>query len=409
MARKYLSKMTRNVIDLTLFAVLSAVMVFIACYLYVSPQLPAVETLKEYKLQTPMSVFSADGQLIANYGEKRRIPISFEDIPNQLNEALIATEDKRFYSHGGVDPIGIARAVFELVSTGRIGGGGSTITMQLARNFFLTFDQTFTRKTKEIFLSWKIERSLSKQEILTLYWNKIDFSNRANGIGAAAQVYYGTTVDKLTLPQLAILAGIPKGPTTHNPLSNPEKAFNRRNHVLNRMFVENYITEDVFQEAIATPLSATYHGSRVTVSAPYVAEMVRSEMISRFGREQAYTAGYRVFTTIDSGLQEVSRKSLRKALTAYDRRHGYRGAEQSYSEIADWILASLVTDSIMVEEITDDVTAINNNVTDGDSEQVRAAQAPDTLPPIMMQLADLDLAPVDQILNDFRILGELQP
>ena len=237
-------------------------MVFIACYLYVSPQLPAVETLKEYKLQTPMSVFSADGQLIANYGEKRRIPISFEEIPAQLNEALIATEDKRFYSHGGVDPIGIARAVYELVSTGRIGGGGSTITMQLARNFFQFPPDLYTQDERN-FLIVKIERSLSKQEILTLYWNKIDFSNRANGIGAAAQVYYGTTIDNLTLPQLAILAGIPKGPSTHNPLSNPEKAFNRRNHVLKRMFIENYIDEQTYQDAIAeTPLSATYHGSQ---------------------------------------------------------------------------------------------------------------------------------------------------
>ncbi len=380
MTRKYLLTIGRNALHLTLFAIVGAFMVFLACYLYVAPQLPAVETLREYKLQTPMSVYSSDGQLIANFGEKRRIPLTFEEIPDTLNQALIATEDKRFYEHSGVDPVGLLRAVYDLVSTGQIGGGGSTITMQLARNFFLSFTQTFTRKTKEIFLSWKIERALTKQEILTLYWNKIDFSYRANGIGAAAQVYYGTTVDQLTLAQLAVLAGIPKGPTTHNPLSNPEKAFNRRNHVLRRMYLEDYIDEATYEEARNAPLTAAYYGSRVTVSAPYLAEMVRSAMIKRFGTEEAYTEGYRVFTTLDSRLQEVGRQSLRKALIEYDRRHGYRGPEQSFPEVADFAL-----------ELN---PAINDD------------QSPTSVLDMMQQR---DYSTLDDILLDLRVLGELQP
>jgi penicillin-binding protein 1A len=333
MTNNYLIKFSKYAIDLTLFTFFSVILVFLASYLYVGPQLPAVETLKDIRLQTPMSVLTEDHQLIAEFGEKRRIPVSFQEIPEKLNQALIATEDRRFYSHGGVDAFGFARSVIQLLTTGRKGGGGSTITMQLARNFFLTFDTTFIRKTKEIFLSWKIERALSKEEILTLYWNKIGFSNRAYGVGAAAQVYYGTSVDKLTLPQLAILAGIPKGPTTHNPLSNPEKAFNRRNHVLKRMQVEGYIDEQLFNESIAAPLSATYNGSRVTVRAPYLAEMVRRKMIVEFGRDKAYSQGYKVYTTLNSKLQQVSRRSLRQSLVDYDRRHGYRGVERHFDEV----------------------------------------------------------------------------
>ncbi|MFT5453487.1 MAG: penicillin-binding protein 1A, partial [Enterobacterales bacterium] len=389
MTNKYLTKFTKIVSNLSLFAFLGAFLVFIACYLYVGPQLPAVETLKDIRLQTPMSVFTADNQLLAQFGEKRRIPVSYTDIPEKLNQALIATEDKRFFSHGGVDAMGFARSVFQILSTGRKGGGGSTITMQLARNFFLTFDTTFVRKTKEIFLSWKIERALSKEEILTLYWNKIDFSNRAHGVGAAAQVYYGTTIDKLTLPQLAILAGIPKGPTTHNPLANPKKAFNRRNHVLNRMQIEGYIDELVLAESIAAPLSATYHGSRVTVRAPYLAEMVRSEMVSQFGKDKAYTSGFKVYTTLQSKLQKVSRKSLRESLVTYDRRHGFRGAERHFNAVENELL-TLEQDNINI-----------SNVEPQDGVELIKTAAKD--------FSTVDTELMDSILNDIPILGDLKP
>ncbi len=379
MKNKYLTNFAKIAIQLSLFSFLGAMMIFLAMYLYAGPQLPAVETLKDVRLETPMSVFTEDQQLFAQFGEIRRIPVSFEDIPDKLNEALIATEDRRFYEHGGVDIVGFARAVFLLLSTGRMdGGGGSTITMQLARNFFLTFDQTFTRKTKEIFLAWKIERTFTKQEILTLYWNKIDFSYRANGVGAAAHVYYGTSVDNLTLPQLAILAGIPKGPTTHNPLSNPEKAMNRRNHVLRRMNKEGYINQQLLDEATNTPLTASYHGLRVTVRAPYLAEMVRREMIQRFGKENAYTAGYKVFTTLDSELQQASRRSLRQSLVDYDRRHGFRGVERHFDE-AEQLLFTI-------------------NKIDTPEKEVQANP-----------LDSFDFQPLDLILKDIPVLGDLIP
>jgi len=379
MKHKYLTKFANIAINLSFFTFFGGVMVFLAMYLYAGPQLPAVETLKDVRLETPMSVFTEDEQLFAQFGEIRRIPVSFEDIPDKLNQALIATEDRRFYDHGGVDAVGFARAVFLLLSTGRMdGGGGSTITMQLARNFFLTFDQTFTRKTKEIFLAWKIERTFTKKEILTLYWNKIEFSYRAYGVGAAAQVYYGTTVDQLTLPQLAILAGIPKGPTTHNPLANPEKAKNRRNHVLRRMNIEGYIDQQLLEEATNSPLTASYHGSRVTVRAPYLAEMVRREMIQRFGRKNAYTDGYKVFTTIDSKLQHVSRRSLRQSLVDYDRRHGFRGVERHFDE-AEQLLLSL--------------------------NQVNPTEETDLINPV----DSFDFKPLNLILNDIPVLGDLIP
>ncbi|RLA02605.1 MAG: hypothetical protein DRQ47_06655 [Gammaproteobacteria bacterium] len=380
MTHKYLIKFLKTAGNLSFFSFFSAILVFLASYLYVGPQLPAVETLKDIRLQTPMSVFTQDQQLFAQYGEKRRIPVSYTDIPDQLNQALIATEDRRFHFHGGVDAFGMARAVVQLISTGRKGGGGSTITMQLARNFFLTFDTTFVRKTKEIFLSWKIERALTKEEILTLYWNKIDFSYRAHGVGAAAQVYYGTSVDKLTLPQLAILAGIPKGPTTHNPLANPEKALNRRNHVLRRMHTEGYIDSEVLDTALNTPLTASYHGRRVTARAPFLAEMVRREMIERFGKENAYTKGYKVFTTIDSKLQNISRQSLRTSLVDYDRRHGFRGVEQHFDEV-EQLLLPLNSAQLSQDSTTTDI------------------------PPT----TDIDFQPLDSILNDISVLGDLRP
>ncbi len=388
MKRKILTTFTTFIMNLSFFSLLGGIMVFLAMYLYAGSQLPAVETLKDVRLETPMSVYTKDQQLFTQFGEIRRIPLSFKNIPDKLNQALIATEDRRFYDHGGVDAVGFARAVFLLLSTGRMdGGGGSTITMQLARNFFLTFDQTFTRKTKEIFLSWKIERTFTKKEILTLYWNKIEFSNRAHGVGAASQVYYGTTVDKLTLPQLAILAGIPKGPTTHNPLSNPEKAFNRRNHVLKRMNIEGYINQAELEEASSSPLTASYHGPRVTVRAPYLAEMIRREMINRFGKEKAYTAGFKVFTTLDSKLQQVSRRSLRQSLVDYDRRHGFRGVERHFNEAQQLLLT--LNQIISLDENTE----INNLVVD----------------PEMSPQATFDYQPLNSILNDIPILGDLIP
>ncbi len=400
MNKKYLMKIAKTGVYLTFFTSFGAILVFLSMYLYVGPQLPEVETLKDFRLQTPMRVYTADEKLFSYFGEKKRIPVAFDQIPEQLNQALIATEDRRFYSHGGVDAIGLARAVVQLVTTGRIGGGGSTITMQLARNFFLSFDQTFTRKTKEIFLSWKIERNLTKNDILTLYWNKINFSHRAYGVGAAAQVYYGTTVDKLTLPQLAIIAGIPKGPTTHNPISNPPKAHKRRDHVLRRMLTEGYIDQQTLEVALATPLTAAIHEPQVELNAPYLAEMVRRVMVKRFGRENAYTQGFNVYTTIDSTLQKISRRSVRQSLVDYDRRHGYRGPERHFDEVEQILLsfnASSLEQAVLNQPEQDNTEALNLS----DQEQADLEEE--------QSMLALDFDALDEILNDIRVVGDLAP
>ncbi|WP_289117078.1 penicillin-binding protein 1A [uncultured Idiomarina sp.] len=294
-------------------------------YLYVKPELPSVETLRDVRWQTPMQVFTADGKLISQFGEKRRIPIKLEDVPQPLIDAFLATEDSRFYEHFGVDPIGVMRAFSVLITTGEVQQGASTITMQLARNFFLTFERALMRKIKESFIAVHIEQQLSKDEILELYLNKITFGHRAHGIGAAAQVYYGKQLHELTLAQMATLAGLPKAPSNLNPISHPQASKERRRVVLLRMLDENKITREQFNEAANAPVTARRHGAEVTVSAPYLAEMVRQEMVDRFGEEEAYTGGYNVYTTVKSDVQLAARQAVWDNLHSYDERHGYRG------------------------------------------------------------------------------------
>ncbi len=295
-----------------------------ALYIYFSAQLPNVDRLKTVRLQVPLRVFSRDGKLMAEYGEKRRIPVTLQEVPPTLIHAFLATEDSRFYSHPGVDLVGLARAAVTLALTGKKEQGGSTITMQVARNFFLTPEKTYTRKIKEILLAIKINHELSKDKILALYLNKIYLGNRAYGVAAAAQVYYGKTLKALTLPQMAMIAGLPKAPSSHNPLANPTAAMKRRNHVLYRMYTLKYIDEATYTAAINTPLTSAYHKPNIALHAPYVAELVRKTLMQRYGKE-AYTQGFDVYTTINSKLQIAAEKALQKALLAYDKRHGYRG------------------------------------------------------------------------------------
>ncbi|WP_427980806.1 penicillin-binding protein 1A [Agarivorans sp.] len=296
-----------------------------ALYFYFAPQLPDVSTLRDVQLQTPMRVFSADGELISQFGEKRRIPLEIEDIPEQMLHAFLATEDARFYSHPGIDPIGITRAALNLIITGEKSQGASTITQQVARNFFLTREKTYIRKIKEIFLAIKIEQELSKDEILALYLNKIPLGYRSFGVGAAAQVYYGKTVDQLTLAQIAVIAGLPKAPSALNPIRSPERARDRRRVVLGRMLETGYIDQAAFDEANQAPISASYHGAEITLAAPYLAEMVRQQILEQFG-EAAYTSGMDVYTTISAKRQNAATKALRDNLKSYDQRHGFRGA-----------------------------------------------------------------------------------
>ncbi|HCU90608.1 MAG TPA: peptidase [Gammaproteobacteria bacterium] len=295
----------------------------------VLPQLPSAEALREVHLQTPMRVYTADERLIAEFGEKHRRPVSIEDVPVLMKQAFLASEDDRFYSHLGVDWIAIARAVVELIRTRKKTQGGSTITMQVARNFFLTRDKTYERKIKEIFLAIKIEREMSKEEILELYLNKIFLGHRAYGIGAAAQVYYGSKLDELTLGQIAMIAGLPQGPSKTNPVTNPEAAKERRFYVLSRMLKLGYIDKQTLDAALREPVASTVHELSTEVEAPYVAEMARAYMLEKYP-DNAYTAGYRVFTTIDSTKQDAANEALRKSLIAYDRRHGYRGVDHDF-------------------------------------------------------------------------------
>ncbi|WP_416777065.1 peptidoglycan glycosyltransferase/peptidoglycan DD-transpeptidase MrcA [Xenorhabdus budapestensis] len=296
-------------------------------YKYIEPQLPDVATLKDVRLQTPMQVFSADGELIAQYGEKRRLPLTLSEIPPLMVKAFIATEDSRFYEHHGVDPIGIIRAVSVVMTSGHASQGASTITQQLARNFFLSPEKTLIRKAKEAFLAIKVEQLLTKNEILELYLNKIYLGYRAYGVGAAAHVYFGKNVNELTLGEMAMIAGLPKAPSTFNPLYSHERALNRRNVVLGRMLEEGYITQQQYYQARSEKLIARYHTPQIVFSAPYLTEMVRQEMINRYG-ENAYTDGYKVYTTITRKPQLAAVDAVRTNVIDYDVRHGYRGAQE---------------------------------------------------------------------------------
>ncbi|MFC3393961.1 peptidoglycan glycosyltransferase/peptidoglycan DD-transpeptidase MrcA [Brenneria rubrifaciens] len=293
-------------------------------YRYIEPQLPDVATLKDIRLQTPMQVYSAEGELIAQFGEKRRIPLKLDQIPPAMVHAFIATEDSRFYEHHGVDPVGIIRAASIAITSGRASQGASTITQQLARNFFLSRERTLIRKIKEVFLAIRIEQLLTKDEILELYLNKIYLGYRAYGVGAAAQVYFGRPVEELTLSEMAMIAGLPKAPSTFNPLYSYDRAIARRNVVLARMRDENYITQAQYDAARSEKLVADYHAPKIAFSAPYIAEMVRQEMVKRYG-DGAYNDGYKVYTTITRKLQLAAQEALRNNVIAYDMRHGYRG------------------------------------------------------------------------------------
>ena len=308
---------------LTLF-ILGCIAVGIV-YVQFKSELPDVESLKTVELQQPMQIYTSDGKLIGEVGEQRRIPVKLENIPEKLIQAVLATEDSRFYEHHGLDPIGIARALMVTINKGGTSQGASTITQQLARNFFLTSEKTFTRKAKEAILAIEIENALNKQEILELYLNKIYLGYRSYGVAAAAKTYFGKELNQLTLSEMAVIAGLPKAPSTMNPLSSPKRALERRNVVLWRMLDQKYITQQEYDAALKEPIVASYHGAKLDFRADYVTEMVRQEMVKRFGEENAYTKGYQVYTTVLSNDQEVAQKAVRDNLIAYDMRHGYRG------------------------------------------------------------------------------------
>ncbi|QQD55359.1 penicillin-binding protein 1A [Pseudomonas fluorescens BBc6R8] len=309
---------------LALFSV--GLLVLAGTYLYVSETLPSVDTLKDVQLQVPLQIFSSEGELIAEFGEVRRTPIAYSDIPPVFISAFLAAEDSNFRQHQGVDPQGLLRAAVQLFKSGHIKSGGSTITMQLAKNFFLSREQTLSRKLQEVTLALRIEHVLSKDQILDLYLNKIYLGKRAYGIVAAGNVYYGKPASELTLAEVAMIAGLPKAPSRYNPINNPVRAKERRDWILGRMFALGSIDAASYQAALQEPVDAYYHSAEVQVSAPDVAEMVRAEMVRRYG-DEAYTRGFRVTTTLSAALQASAQSSVRKGLETYDKRHGYRGPE----------------------------------------------------------------------------------
>ena len=294
-------------------------------YFYIKPDLPSVAVLKDVRLQTPMKIYTQDGKLISQYGVKRRIPLQLDDVPQQLIDAVLATEDSRFYEHPGIDPIGIVRAAINLAITGEKSQGASTLTQQLARGFFLTREKTYIRKIKEVFIAWHMEQLLTKDEILALYLNKIELGHRAFGFGAAAQVYYGKNVNDLTLAQIATIAGLPKAPSTLNPISRPERSVERRRVVLLRMLDEEFITRAEFDEAANAPVTASKHGAEIELDAPYLADLIYNEMVNLYGKEEAETGGYQVYSSVPSDLQKAAQDAVRQNLHDYDERHGYRG------------------------------------------------------------------------------------
>lgn len=295
-------------------------------YFYIKPDLPSVAILKDVRLQTPMRIYTHDGKLISQYGVKRRIPVTLEQAPDLLQKAILATEDNRFYEHFGIDPIGITRAFINLVLTGEKSQGASTLTQQLARGFFLTREKTYIRKIKEVFIALHMEAELSKDEIFELYLNKVELGHRSFGFGAAAQVYYGKRLDELTLAQIATLAGLPQAPSVLNPVSRPARSVERRRIVLLRMLDEGYITRQQFDEAASAPVTAEKHGAEIELDAPYLADLIYSEMVTLYGKEEAETGGYQVYATVSSELQQAAQNAVKQNLHDYDERHGYRGA-----------------------------------------------------------------------------------
>lgn len=317
----------RFLLRLFVLGILALTWLLAGVFLFLSPGLPDVETLRDVKLQTPMQVYTREGDLIGQFGEQKRTPMQFADIPPQFIDALLAAEDDGFFRHSGVDFAGLMRAVSELALTGEKGSGGSTLTMQVARNYFLSLERTFMRKFNEILLAIQIERELSKEEIFELYFNRVFLGHRAYGFEAAAQVYYGKSIKQLTLAQHAMLAGIPKAPSRSNPITGPQAGRERRDWILGRMLSLGYIEQPDWARATSEPVSASHHGARLSFAAHYAAEMARQQMLEKYGMA-AYTDGYQVYTTVSSDLQQRAQQAVVAGLVTYDRRHGYRGPER---------------------------------------------------------------------------------
>jgi penicillin-binding protein 1A len=352
--------------------IFSFIVAILSILYYMKYQLPDIDALKTTQAQEPLRIYTADGKLIAEFGEKRSHPIPYDHIPKPLIDAVLATEDQRYFQHPGIDVMGLLRASVKLILTGRKEEGGSTITMQVARNFYLSRHKTFARKLQEILLAIKIDHGLPKEKILELYLNTIFLGNRAYGMGAAAEIYYGKPLSELSLDQFAMLAGLPKAPSALNPIANPEAAKKRRDHVLNRMYEIGVINASELKTAQSASINTYYHALQVEAKAEYVAEMAREQLEEMYGNS-IYTEGLNVYTTIDSQLQNEANQAVHDNLIAYDERHGYRGSEKqlgartlAHPAILQKILADIVPlddlePAIVVNTDVHSITALRAN------------------------------------------------
>ena len=319
-------KLIMGFVGLIVAGILCVLLVLGYALVVATPNLPSLDALTDYRPKVPLRIYTADHVLIGEFGEERRDIVHIQDVPESLKKAVLAIEDARFYDHGGVDLTGIARAGFVALTNGHATQGASTITMQVARNFFLSSEKTYTRKIYEMLLAYKIESKLTKDQILEVYMNQIYLGQRAYGFASAARVYFGKDLKDLTLAESAMLAGLPKAPSAYNPVVNPKRAKIRQEYILQRMYELHYISQEQYEEASKQPLVVKGAGKEFSVHAEYVAEMVRQMMYAQY-REEAYTLGLNVVTTIDSADQDVAYRALRKGLMDYERRHGYRGPE----------------------------------------------------------------------------------
>ncbi|MGH8493682.1 MAG: penicillin-binding protein 1A [Moraxellaceae bacterium] len=341
------------------FPFCGVLLILAGLYLYLAPQLPDVETLKEVKFETPLQVLSRDGRLIAEFGEKHTSPLTYEQIPPVYIKAILAAEDDQFFEHEGINTKGLARAFVDILRTGSIQSGGSTITMQVAKNYFLSHERTFSRKFTEILLAKRIEDSLTKQEIMTLYVNKIFLGHRAYGIGAAAQVYYGKKINELNLAEIAMIAGLPKAPSAYNPVNNPKRALIRRDWIIQRMLELGYITQADHDKALKAPVGLNFRATFAEVNGPYLAEMVRDALVTQFG-ETIYSSGYKVYTTVSASRQNAASQAVIEGLLAYDRRHGWRGPVKADSLDGLYTVGGL--QAAQVTEVKDqEITAVLSN------------------------------------------------
>ncbi len=338
---------------LLFFCIIASAFLFAFAVVLIYPTLPSLEALTDYQPKIPLRVYSADGKLIGEFGEERRAVVAIENVPKPMIAAILAAEDDRFYQHGGVDYVGVARAALSNFVSGGVRQGASTITMQVARNFFLSKEKTLTRKFNEMLLAFKIEHSLTKNQILQLYINQIYLGQRAYGFAAASQAYFGKPLEKLTLAEYATLAGLPKAPSRYNPIANPKRAKQRQQYVLGRMRALGLITDAQFAEADKQPLVVKKDANEYTVRADYLAEMARQFIFERY-RDDAYTKGIRVYTTLSTRDQEAAYAALRRGVEQYDRRHGYRGPEgfaDLPAEISDEALEDALQDTAESDDI----------------------------------------------------------